>query len=73
VPNLVPAKAEGGWQLKAELLPLLVLQPEGSSRDRANPFGETPTIAPQLECTLRYIVQSMTPAPAPSGVASPSK
>jgi hypothetical protein len=66
VPNLVPAKAAGVWQLKAELLPHLVLQPESSSRERANPFGDTPTIAPQLECTLRYIVQSMTPVQAGS-------
>jgi hypothetical protein len=71
VPNLVPAKAPGVWQLKAELVPQLQLQPETAARDRANPFGETPTIAPQLECTLRYVVQSMTPAPpAP---ASPAK
>ncbi|NBX24678.1 MAG: hypothetical protein EBQ99_01270 [Planctomycetes bacterium] len=65
VPNLVPAKAPGVWQLKAELVPQLQLQPETASRERANPFGDTPTISPQLECTLRYVVQSMTPAPQP--------
>jgi hypothetical protein len=63
VPNLVPAKAPGVWQLKADLVPQLQLQPETAARDRANPFGETPTIAPQLECTMRYVVQAMTPAP----------
>ena len=71
VPNLVPAKAAGNWNLKADLWADLRLQPEATSRDRANPFGDTPTIAPQVECTLRYIVQSMTPA-APVAPSSPA-
>lgn len=66
VPNLVPSKAAGRWTLRADLVPMLLLQPEAASRDRANPFGETPTIAPQVECTLHYLVQSMTQVPAAS-------
>lgn len=65
VPNLVPSRAAGRWTLRAELVPMLLLQPEAAAPDRANPFGETPTIAPQVECTLHYLVQSMTPAAAP--------
>ncbi|MGA1266280.1 MAG: hypothetical protein ACO32J_03755 [Phycisphaerales bacterium] len=64
VPDLEPAKAIGDWILRARVLPQFTLQPEITSEEPANPFGLTPTIAPQMEARLRFVVQSLQPAPA---------
>jgi hypothetical protein len=66
VPDLEPAKAIGDWILKARVVPQFVLQPEITSEEPANPFGLTPTIAPQVEARLRFVVQSLQPASPPA-------
>jgi hypothetical protein len=61
-PDLTIKNAPGVWVLKADVVPSLHLNSEITSTDRANPFGETPLIAPQLECRLNFVVHALTRA-----------
>ncbi len=61
VPDLVPSRAAGTWLLSADLGAHFKLKAEATQTDRANPFGEMPLIAPQVECDLRYTVRSLRP------------
>lgn len=73
-PDLTVKNAPGMWLLKADVVPSLHLNSEVTSTDRANPFGETPLIAPQLECRLNYAVHALTRATdgAPASPAAPA-
>lgn len=73
-PDLTIKDAPGMWMLKADVVPSLHLTSEVTSTDRANPFGETPLIAPQLECRLGYVVHSLARAAeaAPAAPAAPA-
>lgn len=59
-PDLTVKNAPGVWVLKADVMPNLRLTSEVTSTDRANPFGETPLIAPQLQCRLDYVAHALT-------------
>jgi len=58
VPKFNPLDGKGVWVLKGEVVPELSLAPEGAG---SNPSAFRPrdTIAPQVECSLRFIVNSL--------------
>jgi hypothetical protein len=67
VPRLNPLDAKGVWTLKGEVIPELLLVPE-SAAGSASAFRPRDTIAPQVECNLRFSVNSLEragSAPAP--------
>jgi hypothetical protein len=67
VPRLSPLDAKGVWNLKGEVVPELSLLPE-SGASGTTAFRPRDTIAPQVECNLRFIVNSLERAgssPAP--------
>jgi len=64
VGDLAPGKAAGDWVLQGKVVPILELQPEGTSEPRGNPFGLAPTIAPLVEARLRYVVKSLKAEPS---------
>jgi|GEM_PF-2339003 len=64
--DLTAANAPGIWILKGELIPNIRMEAEKTDIRQANPFGLTPTIAPQVECKLNYAVQSLTRFVAPT-------
>jgi hypothetical protein len=59
-PDLTVKDAAGVWLLKADVVPALRLASETASPERANPFGDTPVIAPQLQCRLEFVARSLT-------------
>lgn len=71
VPNLDPTRATGTWTLKAELMPEVRVSDDATPGASPGTFHARDTIAPQVECELRFSVQSLEPKPS-SGVA-PSK
>lgn len=73
-PDLTTKTAPGVWVLKADVIPSLHLTSEITSTDRTNPFGETPLIAPQLQCRLDYAVHALTRSidPTPTAPTTPT-
>lgn len=61
VPNFDPNKASGVWILKAEVTPDLRVSKETNTANA--PFRRADTVAPQVECSLRFSVRSMEPRP----------
>lgn len=59
-PDLSVKDAAGVWLLKADVVPGLRLTSEVTSTERANPFGDTPLIAPQLQCRIEVAARSLT-------------
>jgi hypothetical protein len=67
VPKLNPLDAKGIWTLKGEVVPEFSLTPEAAGSN-ASAFRARDTIAPQVECSLRFVVNSLERAgsnPAP--------
>ena len=73
-PDLTIKNAPGAWALKADVVPSLQLNSDLTSTDRTNPFGETPLIAPRLQCRLDYVVHALTRVvdPTPAAPAAPN-
>lgn len=69
VPKFNPLDGKGVWVLKGEIVPELSLVPEGSS-STPSAFRPRDTIAPQVECGLRFIVNSLDRA---GQAAAPSR
>lgn len=67
VPRLNPLDAKGIWTLKGEVVPEFSLTPDAAGSN-ASAFRPRDTIAPQVECSLRFVVNSLERAgsnPAP--------
>lgn len=62
-PNLDPAKARGPWVIKGDVLPEVRLSDDATPGGTAGQFRPRDTIAPQVECSLRYSVTSLEPKP----------
>lgn len=63
VPNLNPMQAAGKWTLRADVQPEVTLLDERGKS--GNVFHQHDLIAPQAECTLRFIVAGVDPVPVP--------
>lgn len=64
VPNLDPAKARGAWVLKAEVMAEVRLSDDATPGAEGAQFHPRDTIAPQVDCSMRYSVTSLEPKPA---------
>lgn len=73
-PDLTIQNAPGVWVMRADVVPNLRLTSDVTGTDRANPFGEVPLIAPQLQCRLDYAVQALTRSvdPTPPSPTTPT-
>lgn len=58
-PDMSVKDAAGMWLLKADVVPGLRLISETTSTERTNPFGDTPLIAPQLQCRIEVAARSL--------------
>lgn len=69
VPQLNPLDARGTWLLRGEVIAELSLAPAESSKT-PNSFRPRDTIAPDVECSLRFVVSSLQ---RPSQAAAPTR
>lgn len=75
VPNFDPNKASGVWILKAEVTPELRVAQETNAANA--PFRRADTVAPQVECSIRFSVRSLELRPPegqkPGGGSRPAR